>query len=138
MRGKYEDVKEPLLDWLTTPTRDREPRRREDLAASLGISPATLRRYEAMPAHQHELKRRLAKMNVNPERTQSIIDEWYRMSTDMNLSPKDRLAAGQTYMRYIGQFEPANRKNVVGEAETPVEDMTEEELAQVVNIHAVS
>jgi hypothetical protein len=138
VRSKLEDVQERLLDWLTTPVRDREPSRRVDLAEALGISAATLRRYEAMPALQVELKKRLAKMNVNPERTQSIIDEWYRMSTDMDLSPKDRLAAGQTYMRYIGQFEPSNRKNVIGEAETPIEDLTDEQLAEVRQIHGVA
>lgn len=131
MRDKYPDLKEKVIEFLVTPVKQRPPdqRTKDMFARSIGIDPVTLRRWEQKPDLQREVRRRLAQLNVSPERTQAIVDDMWAMAMDEGLSPKDRLAAMKAYLQYIGQF-GGTSKNVVASQEALPEELSDEELEE--------
>lgn len=65
------------IEWLVTPSTERNPRTQSDFAKSVGVDPTTLRRWEKKPHFKQEWDRRVSEIQGSPERTQRLLDALY-------------------------------------------------------------
>lgn len=65
------------LEWLVTPSPERNPKTQIEMSRHLGVDPKTLRRWEKKPAFKQEWDRRVNEIQGSPERTQRLLDSLY-------------------------------------------------------------
>jgi hypothetical protein len=93
-----------LMEWLTCPPPDREPRSKAKLAEELGVEPRTLRGWSEGKAFREEWQSRVTRIVGNPDRAQYIMDTLYRTATDPK-SPK-QVAAAKLYLEATNAIRP--------------------------------
>ena len=69
------------VEWLLTPSNEREPRTKKALAAELNITTGTLRRYDQDPWMRREFLRR-SRAAFTTSRAAEVIDTLYQRATD--------------------------------------------------------
>lgn len=110
------------VEWLLTPRSHRSPQTKKDLAALLGISTETLRRYDHDPWVRREyLKRSRASFTVS--RAADIIDTLYKRATDDH-DPQG-VTAAKTLMQYMQQQDEAEGADRVDLSQLTTDELVE-------------
>jgi len=100
--GEYEfrlgPVQEAFLEWLVDPDPKKgsqaEWGRRHDVGAT------TLQRWKKNRVFRAELEKRLAQLNVSPDRLQAIVDTLHRQAVGGDTR------SAELYMRYVEKLQP--------------------------------
>lgn len=93
-----------LVDWLTTPKQEREPKTAKALAVELGVSERTIRDWKERP-EVRELWEVQAKQVVgSPERAQDVLEAMYQRAMD-STDPK-QVQAAKLYLEAIDAVKP--------------------------------
>lgn len=111
------------IEWLLTRRADRDPTTKDELAAQLGVTAATLRNYDREPRVQAELQRRArgyAKVNRVPD----ILDTLYQQATDEGSSRS--VQAAKVFLEYV------EKMHTEGDGRA-LEEYTDEELFDRLN-----
>lgn len=111
------------VEWLLTPRSHRSPQTKKDLAAQLGISTETLRKYDHDPWVRREyLKRSRAAFTVS--RASEVVETLYQRATDQH-DPQG-VTAARTLMQYMQQQDEAE-----GAERVDLSQLTTDELVEL-------
>lgn len=112
---------EEYVEWLLTPRAERDPSTKQELAEQLGVTPATLRKYDKEPYVQREVVRRgrgLAKVH----RAAEVLDSLYRRAID----PESGSAGNSAAKIWLDWVDRATSQS----DDISLEDMSDEELVE--------
>lgn len=113
---------ELYLDWLLTPTAEREPKTKRELAERLGVTPQTLRNYAREAWFQHEIDargRKLSKVERAPEVLESLLNQALDHSSPRSVS------AARTWLEYVFKDVASSPQEQV------LNEMSDEELLEL-------
>ena len=122
-----------LLDWLLQGP-DRDPKHQYEWAAENGVHEDSVRRIKRDPRFAKEWDRRVAELNIHPERTQSVIDALHQQAVGGSVQ------AASLYLQYIEKFTPKRRVLVDDDREASGlsdGELADELLAQVHHLRVV-
>lgn len=112
------DAQLAYVEWSSTP----KPARlltKEQFAASVSVSDDTLRRWDKTAWFREAMERRMAELNITPDRVQAVVDAlWEAATTDRDVTAMTK------YMQYVESLSP-NRKLV---EDVRIESLSDEEL----------
>jgi len=111
------DAQRKYLEWLTDPDRKGT---KTAWAEANDVDIATVRRWQRDPKFRQELDRRLLDLNIRPDRVQEVIESMHRSAV------LGDVRAAETYLKYIGRFQPTTRVIV---EDKQVSQLTDAELA---------
>ena len=97
--GKKERM-EVYVDWLLTPSTERVPSSKRELAELMGVSTQTLRNYAKDPWLQGELVRRGRALN-RVERASDVLDALYQQAVDTENARS--VAAAKAWLDWVNQ-----------------------------------
>lgn len=97
-----------LLEWLVTLPAERVPSTKDGLANELGVSPRTLRDWQAQESFRKAWDKAAWDISGGPEKTQTILDALHEYATDREA--KDRVSAATTWLKATGAIQPTGRK----------------------------
>lgn len=117
MATEITDTQLEYIDWRADPTRNGS---KESWAADHGTTAATLRRWEKTPWFRQGLERRLAELNIEPERLQVVLDTLWREAKDGDVN------AAKAYFAAIEDMRPKRTRI----EDTSLVDLTDEELEE--------
>ena len=107
-----------FIDWRANPAREGS---KQAWADSHGVSDDTLRRWEKTVWFREAMERRLAELNITPDRVQEVVNALW------NAAVNDRDVTAMTkYMAYVESLQPS--KKLVEDVR--IEALTDEELEQ--------
>jgi hypothetical protein len=112
-----------FLEWLVDPQRQGSQSAK---ARELGLSPPTVVEWKRNIFFRKAWDKKLAELNVSPERTQNVMEAAYAEAI------KGNVKAMELYMRLVDRISP-NR--VVVEEKRPVSEMSDGELAAKAREH---
>ncbi len=114
---------EAYVEWLLTPKAERDPKYKKDLAARLGITPATLQKYDHDPWVRKEYLKR-SRVAFTVSRAADVIETLYTRATD----PHD--PQGVTAAKHLMQYMQAQDER---DTEKPIDlaSMTADELVNL-------
>lgn len=118
------------LDWRTDAEVQSERPTKMSIAAELGVNPSTLAKWEKTPLFIAEWNKRLAEMNVSPERTQRLMERLYTTAAGDrgDAKPTDEIKATELYMRLVEKISPPVQLVKV-ELSRPASELSDDELA---------
>lgn len=93
-----------LIEWLTTPPAMREPKTKAGLAEEFGVSPRTVRDWQARPEVRAAWEKRSMEVAGDPERVQAVLDELHTVALDRT-SPK-QVTAAKLYLEAVDAIKP--------------------------------
>lgn len=105
------------IEWLVDPERVGS---QKELAARIGVDQTTLSKWKKDYLFRKAWDRRLADLNVSPDRIQRVIDSIFSSATSGDMKAAD------LYLRYVDRFTP--KVAVVNESRD-IKEMSDEELA---------
>ncbi len=120
--GKYgfdNPLKDELLGWVLNPIKPDNQQNWAQWSAVHDLSPATVQRWRNEPRFRKHWERGLAKMNVDPERTQKVVDGLQKAAADGNVQ------AAKLWMDYVTQWEAK-------EEQTEVSSLSDTELDELI------
>lgn len=120
MAAKLTEAQLGFLDWLVDPSKTKGTQ--NEFARKLGVNGGTLTKWKKDPFFRDEWEKRLAELNVSPDRIQNVVDQLYRAAVS---DPTGKAAL--SYLAYIDRYTPA--KKIVVE-DRAVKDLTDDELAE--------
>jgi len=91
------------LDWLLTKPRDRQPSTQKAHADELGVSPRTLRDWEADPEFIGVWEHEAIAVAGGPERTQQLLDKLFNVGMGED---RDRVAAAKQFFAIAQSIRP--------------------------------
>lgn len=115
-----------FLDWWVTPNKEKVPRTLHAWAEEHGLTTESLRRWRKTEWWEVSLRRRLAELNVSPDRVQAVIDALFNAATDPEA--KDRVTAARVLLEYTQQLMPVKP---VAPADRDADALSDEELQQL-------
>lgn len=122
------DVQKEFLEWLVDPRTSAEKGTQKEWAKAHDVQPETPSRWKQDMAFRRAWDRRLHDLNISPDRIQRVIDEVYGIIE--NGSHADKIKAATLYLQFINRLSPKD-KAPAGEPEKDIEDMSDEELAEM-------
>ncbi len=112
------DAQLAYVEYASLP-KDARPLSKEAFAASIGVSDDTLRRWDKTAWMREALERRMAELNITPDRVQEVIDALHHAAvTDRDVS------AMKQYMAYVESLNPS--RALVEDVR--IESLSDEEL----------
>lgn len=109
----YDDERKVrLLEWLTTIPSERKPSTKAALAEELGVSPRTLRDWQARDDFHREWEKRAREVAGDPEKMQAVLQAMFEAATDRDA--KDRVSAAKTWLEANGAIRPPQREEEQG------------------------
>lgn len=93
-----------FLDWWVTPDEEKDPRWPAWWAEQHGLNPETCRRWRKTDWWDVALRKRLAELNVSPDRVQKVIDALFESATDV--TSKQHVQAARVLLEYTQQLMP--------------------------------
>lgn len=115
-----------FIEWLVDPAHEGT---QKDWAEAHGYDQQTPSRWKKDSAFRAAWEKRLHELNIRPDRIQDVIDEIYGIILHGNHS--DKIKAATLYLQYVNRLTPA--KAAATEPETPLEDMSDDELEALAN-----
>lgn len=115
-----------FIEWLVDPAHEGT---QKEWAEAHGFDQQTPSRWKKDSSFRAAWEKRLHELNIRPDRIQDVIDEIYGIILHGNHS--DKIKAATLYLQYVNRLSPAKAQPV--EQETPLEDMSDEELAALAN-----
>ena len=128
--GKYEfilpDKQLEFLEWLVSEDPNKGSERQ--YAAQRGMASETLRRWKKGMVFRQQWERRLAELNISPQKVQDVVDAMHQ-----------KAAAGDTraaelYLRYIDRLKPPT----VVVTDQSVRSLSDDELAAKLAAHVAA
>ena len=119
-----------LLDWLTTPPHERNPRTQALLADALGCSPRTMRMWMQNPEFREEWDRQAKFIVGTPERAQAVLDTLYNAAIDSD--NRNHVQAAKLYLEATHAIAPPPVEVRV----TRPSDLSDTELDQLLALGA--
>lgn len=119
------------INWLCTPTKERDPRTQTDFAKSLGLDRQTLNDWQNDATFLAEWERYYLKTIGNPGRKSQIMDTLFKTATDGD-DPK-HVAAAKEYFAIEGSLRPQALQVSVRRDPSSLSD---EEIAGLLAEHA--
>jgi len=117
--------KDTLLAWLLMAPGEKVPATKAALAASLEVSPRTLRDWQSKDEFVAEWERQARQIAGSPERLQQILDALFGKATDVEA--RDQVQAARAWADMTGAIRPPSMSVVVS-GKGRARDMTDEEL----------
>lgn len=93
-----------LVDWLTTPKGERQPRTQKGLAGELGVSERTLRDWRDRADVRAAWESQAREVVGSPERAQDVLEAMYARALD-STDPK-QVQAAKLYLEAIDAIRP--------------------------------
>lgn len=115
-----------LLNWLLTPEHEREPSTKAELAAELGVSTQTLRRWEQYEHFEAEYNRRWRQLRGSPDKVKAVVDRLYEKACSGDNQ------AMKLYLEWAREFKQAEA--VVPE-DPDLRNLSEEDLLRRIEAH---
>lgn len=112
-----------FLDWWVTPNPDKVPRSIIAWAVEHDVTTETLRRWRKHDWWEVALRKRLAELNVSPDRVQAVIDALFATATDQE--HKQQVQAARVLLEYTQQLMPVQP---VLPADRGPENLTDDEV----------
>lgn len=109
-----------FLDWLIEPSQTRLPKTQTEFAREIHANERTLRDWKKLPEFREAWDRRLADINVSPDRIQDVINSVWSHACRGNMK------AAELYLKYIDRFRDV--REVI--TTTSVEEMDDDELEE--------
>lgn len=103
------------LEWRSDPTREGS---KEKFATDHHVSRSTLAAWERKPWFKEGLERRLAELNVSPDRIQTVLETLWREAKDGDVQ------AARQYLAAVEDMRPKRTRI----EDTSVADLSDEEL----------
>lgn len=120
MDGDYRKAR--LLEWLTTPPRERQPQTVEALATELGVDRRSLSNWRRQPEFREAWEAAAREVVGSPERTQQVLDTLFRAAIDA--TNKQQVTAARLYLEATDAIKP---KPIEVRVAKP-SDLTDDEL----------
>lgn len=111
---------EAFLDWLVDPARVGS---QNELADKIGVNRSTLSKWKKDIFFKRAWDKRLAELNIEPERIQAVVENMYQAAIG---SGPQAIKAAELYLRYVDRFTP---KQEIVSSSSEATEMTDEELA---------
>lgn len=111
-----------FLEWTLTPTWEREPKTLREWAQQHEVAESTCRRWRQDRRFKEIQERRMAELNIRPDRIQEIYDTLWKRATQ-GTGPEANKAAEL----YLSQANKLNPQKVIVE-DKGVRDLTDDEL----------
>lgn len=118
--------KQRFLDWLCTPTKERDPATFTGIAKELGFERRTLQNWRQEKEFLEEWERRYLATIGNPSRKSEIMDTLLKTATDPD-DPK-HVQAAKAYFEIEGSIKPAKMEVQVTR---PASELTDDQLAEI-------
>ena len=93
-----------LVDWLTTPKGERQPKTAKALAAELGVAERTLRDWKERSDVRAAWEAQAREVVGSPERAQDVLEAMYQRALDSTV-PK-QVQAAKLYLEAIDAIRP--------------------------------
>jgi hypothetical protein len=93
-----------LMNWLTTPPMERQPKTQVALAENLGISKRTLTAWMNQPGFRDAWERQAKAIQGTPERQQVVLDVLYAAATDPH--NRQQVQAAKLYLEATKAIRP--------------------------------
>lgn len=119
------EQQDAFIEWLTDPSARGASESQNAFAERLGVNKGTLSKWKKDPAFRKEWERRLAELNVSPDKLQTLMDRMFDLANHDDVRPADQLKAMELYFRLVDRMTPD--KTLVLSS-TPAEELTDEEL----------
>lgn len=116
------ELQSEFLDWLLTPDGEKEHRTIKAWAEAHSVTPATVGGWKKDRRFIREWEGRADARNVSVERMQRIMDTLYEAGVDGDV------AAAKMWLAQVEKMRPPKQV----EADADVEDLSDDELAQLV------
>lgn len=111
---------EAYVEWLLTPESERQPRYKKDLAAALGVSTNTLRKYDHDPWVRKEYLKR-SRVSFTVSRAADVIETLYQRATDPH-DPQG-VTAAKTLMGYFQAHDEKEQDKTVDLSELTADEL---------------
>lgn len=115
------DRQEKFLDWLVDPDRKGS---QADCARNIGVDPSTLSKWKRDGSFRSMWEKRLAELNVQPDRIQKVVEALYDAAIG---GGQQSVKAMELYLRFTERFIP---KQIVDDGRG-LRDLSDEDLADV-------
>jgi ribosome-binding protein aMBF1 (putative translation factor) len=130
MGAKLTETQLAFLEWLVdpAPASPQGKGSQNDLAVKLGVSRACLSKWKSDIFFKEAWEKRLAELNVSPDRIQKVVEAMYRNAIGGDVK------SANLYLQYVDRFTPTKR-TVVEDRST--QDLSDEELAAALEENVV-
>jgi hypothetical protein len=117
-----------LLDWLTTPEKERKPKSQNQLAAELEVTAKTLRNWRSEPAFRAAWEKQAKEIVGDPENVQKVLQMLVDGALDQNETLASRTRAAHEYLTAVDAIRPP----AVDMAAASAKELTDEQLQQMI------
>lgn len=114
------EAQDEFIEWLVDPERKGS---QNQFARDHGIDPSTLTKWKKDWSFKDAWDKRLAELNVRPDRIQKIVEAMYNAATGTG---PQAVKAMELYLRYVDRFTP--KEEVV--TSTSVRDLSDDEISR--------
>ena len=114
-----------FIEWLVDPTRSGS---QNEYAKRIGVDHATLSKWKKESIFRTAWEKRLAELNVSPDRMQEVINAMHGRAV------RGDVQAAKLYLQYVDRFQPTTRVVVDDRA---AKEMSDEELATALEDNVV-
>lgn len=103
-----------LVEWLTTPKSERNPKTMQALAEELGVSPRTIRDWKARQDVRKAWEKIGHEIIGDPDNVFDVVEEMRSLAMDKNAKDADRIRAANLYLEVADAIKPPEQTvNVV-------------------------
>ena len=93
-----------FIDWLCTPPKERNPRRQDEFAATIGVDYVTTTRWKKHPEFIKQWEVRYRTTVGSLEKQQAVLDALHKAATDMD-DPR-MVTAAKAYLEAVDAIKP--------------------------------
>ncbi len=113
-----------LVNWLTTPPHDRQPRTQKALAEELGVSERTIRDWKERPEVRAAWEKQAKEVAGDPEKVSMALDQLYK--TAMDPEHRQHVAAMKLWLEAVEAIRPPSVD--INITSKKVSELSDEEL----------
>jgi trehalose-6-phosphate synthase len=115
------------IDWLCTAPAERVPATKQEFAATIGVDPSTMRRWEKKETFRSQWESQSKEHQGSPERTQGVLDTLYAKAVDGDVR------AAQLWLQAMNKMAPAQ---VEVKHDRQASQLSDEELDELIGLMA--
>lgn len=117
------------VDWLCTPPMERTPATKQEFAATIGVDPSTMRRWEKKDHFRSQWESQSKDSQGSPERTQGVLDTLHAKAMDGDVR------AAQLWLQAMNKMAPAQ---VEVKTDRAAAQLSDSELDQLIAVMAAN
>lgn len=116
------------LDWLVTPTDQRQPSTQSAFSKQHQVSENTLRAWKKDLGFQEHWNRRLAELQIDPERVDQVMGAIYTKAANGDMK------AAAMYLEVVERYRPSSAE-VLQEPRKALQELSDDELNELIAAH---